>query len=553
MALIRASASHHGPQCESVPGSSLFECADRLQVAVPTSCRRNGRCHECVVQVHEGMAALNTRTEAESFLRGDFRLACQARIADTGVDIRFTPLRRRLQILEGATPSRTEPDPMVTCRDGTVFHGEEPIDRRRGGLYGLAVDLGTTTIVMELTDLESGQVRSVTSFVNPQQFGGSDVMNRISYDGGPFRGELHRAVTSAVDREIRELCRRLRISRREIYDVVVAGNSTMRDLFFGLDVQSIGQRPYKSVTEHAWRAGQRDGTALNERARALGLHIHPLARVYGLPLVASHVGGDTAAGLLAIDMAARREIVMLVDIGTNTEVVVGNAERLLAASCPAGPAFEGGLVKYGMPGYDGAIESLRWDDGVFRFRTIGGGPPQGICGSGLIDLLAELRRHERMTPKGVFAGKARETPVVPEQGITLSREDASNLAQAKAANYCGQWIVLRQFGIEPADVDALYLAGGFANYIDVRNAIEIGMLAPVPESRIVKIGNASLHGAREALLSRRRRAEIEALVRRIEHVELETTSDFFDVFVEGCQFKPMPARFTPTAPAAAAK
>jgi len=272
--------------------------------------------------------------------------------------------------------------------------------------------------------------------------------------------------------------------------------------------------------------------------------VNPKAKVYGMPLVASHVGADTAADLVAIDIEAQREVVMLVDVGTNTEVVVGHAGRMLTASCPAGPAFEGGLIKYGMPGADGAIESIRWTNGCFEYRTIGDGNPQGICGSGLIDLLAELRRHGQMTPKGVFANKIYEMPIVPEYGITFSREDASNLAQAKAANYCGQFIVMRQFGAGPEDITKLYLAGGFANYVNVQNAVEIGFLAPVPADRIVKIGNASLQGAKEVLLSKSKRQSIESLVKRIEHVELETTPDFFEVFVEGCQFKPMPRELT---------
>jgi uncharacterized 2Fe-2S/4Fe-4S cluster protein (DUF4445 family) len=367
-------------------------------------------------------------------------------------------------------------------------------------------------------------------------------MNRVSYDSGPFRGELQRAVVNAINAEIRELRRRFKFARHEIYEAVVAGNSTMRDLLFGLDVHSIGQRPYKSIVEHEYLAGKRLTTSICEEASRIGLRVNPKARVYGLPLVASHVGGDTAADLMAIDMASQDEVVMLVDVGTNTEVVVGNGRRMLAASCPAGPAFEGGLVKYGMPGFDGAVESIRLVDGHFRYHTIGGVAPQGICGSGLIDLLAELRRHGRMTPKGVFAEKRYEMTIVPEQGITLSREDASNLAQAKAANYCGQLIVMRKFGVNPRDIARLYLAGGFANYIDVRNAIEIGFLAPVPEERIVKVGNASVQGAKEVLLSRRKRESIEQLVRRIEHVELETAPDFFELFVEGCQFKPLPIR-----------
>ncbi len=543
MALI----SHGGDTRELAAGKTIFDYADELAVQVPTSCGRTGQCHECVVEVKRGMEALCARTEPESFLRGDYRLACQAAIQNTDCDVEFALLRRRPQILTATSEKPVQLDPLVTRVGDFVFYDGERIDTYRGHLYGVAIDLGTTTVVVELVDLETGAGLCLSSFDNPQRFGGSDVMNRISYDSGKFRGELHKAIITAVNHELQQMCRELQFSRQEIYEIVVAGNSTMRDLFFNLDVQSIGQRPYKSVIEHEYRAGERQTTSLVEKAHKLGIWAHPQARIFGAPLIASHVGADTAAALAAIDMESQHEIVMLVDVGTNTEVVVGHAGRMMTASCPAGPAFEGGLMKYGMTGCDGAIESIRIEGDHIEYRTIGDVPPQGICGSGLIDLLAELRRHERMTPKGVFRDKAREILVAPECGITLSREDASNLAQAKAANYCGQFIVLRKYGISPADVTKLYLAGGFANYIDIRNAIEIGFLAPVPEDRIVKIGNASVQGAREMLLSRRKRQSIERLVKTIEHVELETTPDFFEVFVEGCQFKPMPKELVPSA------
>ncbi len=539
--------AHDNQKLELDSGKTLFDYADDLKVQVPTSCGRTGICHECVVEVSQGMEALSPRSEAESFLRDNYRLACQAWIENPDIELHFSPLRRRPKILVETQQKPMDLDPLVTRAGESVLYDGEPVDRFRGHLYGLAIDLGTTTIVMELVDLETGQSACVSSFENPQRFGGSDVMPRISYDGGPFRGELHKAVVNAVNQEIREMCRRLNFTRQEIYEVVVAGNSTMRDLFFKLDVQSIGQRPYKSTVEHEFLAGKRSTTALHEEARRLGIQANPKARAYGLPLVASHVGGDTAADLVAIDMASRDEVVMLVDVGTNTEVVVGHAGRMLTASCPAGPAFEGGLIKYGMPGCDGAIESVRLTNGQFEYETIGGVEPRGLCGSGLIDLLAELRRNGGMTPKGVFPNKLYELPIVPAHGITFSREDASNLAQAKAANYCGQLIVLRKFGINPRDITKLYLAGGFANYVNVRNAIEIGFLAPVPEDRILKIGNASVQGAKEVLLSRRKRQAMEHLVTQIEHVELETTPDFFEVFVEGCQFKPMPEVFASAA------
>jgi uncharacterized 2Fe-2S/4Fe-4S cluster protein (DUF4445 family) len=539
--------SHDGKQRELTAGKTLFDYADELEMQVPTSCGRTGTCHECVVEVKQGMEALCQRQEKESFLRENYRLACQAIVENAKVNVHFAPLRRKPKILVTTSEKPFEHDAAVKRQGDVVSYNGEVIDQYRGHVYGLAVDIGTTTVVAELVDLEEGRTACISSFENPQRFGGSDVMHRISYDGGAFRGELHKAIISALNHEIQEMCRSLGVSRLEIYEIVVAGNSTMRDLFFNLDVQSIGQRPYKSRIETEYLESRRSTTSLLEEARRLGLRVNPKASVFGMPLVASHVGADTAADLVAIDMDSQRDVVMLVDVGTNTEVVVGHAGRMLTSSCPAGPAFEGGLIKYGMPGCEGAIESMRWSDGQWRYRTIGDAIPQGICGSGLIDLLAELRRQEQMTPKGVFRDKLFELMIVPERGITFSREDASNLAQAKAANYCGQLIVLRQFGVNPGEIAKLYLAGGFANYVDVANAIEIGFLAPVPEDRIVKIGNAALQGAKEVLLSKRKRQSLELLLRRIEHVELETTPDFFEVFVEGCQFKPMPSELAPRA------
>ena len=566
--------SHDGDVRRLARGRTVFDYADELAVRVATSCGRAGTCHECVVQIDAGMAALCERTDAERFLRDPFRLACQAVVENASADVHFAPLRRQPRVLTAgvslasgaaqtaaaeigtdspvvsappsAAPGAGGPpsiDPAVTRRGDGVYLDGERIDRYHGRMLGLAVDVGTTTVAMELVDLENGETLQVSSFGNPQLFAGSDIMNRVSYDGGEFRGELQAAIVSGINSAILDLGRELGTKRRQIYEVAIAGNSTMRDLLFGFDVQALGQKPYKSQIEHQFRAGERTTTALSSLPRQLGLIIHPQARVYGLPLIASHVGADTAADLVAMDMAAQSGLAMLVDVGTNTEVVANLDGRMIAASCPAGPAFEGGLVGYGMPAYEGAIERLRWQDGAFRYHTIGDAPPEGMCGSGLIDLLAELRRHGKMTAKGVFTHdrRAQEIDVVPEYGITFSRLDASNLAQAKAANYCGQLIVTRALGVAPHEVDRLYLAGGFANYVDVKSAIDIGFLADVAEERIVKIGNAALRGTREVLLSVSRRRALEQLVTRIEHVELETAADFFEVFVDGCRLEPMGA------------
>ena len=532
------------------PGKTVFDYADDLAVQVPTSCFRTGQCHECIVEIKQGMEHLRPPNDAEAFLKDNYRLACQSVVLDVDAHIEFTPLRRSPRILthigtdEVKTNASISLNPLVTQKDGIVYYDNEPIDRFRGHIYGLALDIGTTTVVANLVDLENGETVSVSSFENPQRFGGSDIMHRISYDG-EFEGELRKSLIAALNSQIMDMCEQHGFVRQEIYEIVVAGNTTMRDIFFKQDVQSIGQKPYKSVIEHEYLEGLRSTTSLTEKARRIGIRSNPKAMVYSLPLIASHVGTDVAADLVSIDMQSKDEIVMLVDVGTNTEVVVGNSERMVAASCPAGPAFEGGGIQFGMPAYPGAIESVKWIDGEIKYDTIDDEEPQGLCGSGLISLLAELLRNDQMSPKGVFADrKQRIMELLPEYGITFSRDDASNLAQAKAANYCGQYIVLRHFGCSPHDISKLYLAGGFANYVNIQDAIDIGFLSPVPQERIVKVGNAAVGGAKEVLLSREKRTEIETFVKNIEHIELETTVDFFEVFVEGCQFKPMPAEIT---------
>ena len=531
---------------EAKKNDSLFDFTDFLSIRVPTSCGRTGECHECIVEIRKGANALTPLTDEEQFLRGDYRLACQACITDPEADIDFAVLRRQPRILTSGTKRDTALSPAYSrVDDDVVYHGVDGdviVDVYRGAIYGIAADLGTTTVVLNLVNLESGEIEYTASFENPQRFGGSDIMNRISYDGGSDSGELRAVMVSSINFEIGEMVRSLKIRRRQIFEIVAVGNTTMRDLFFGIDVQSIGQRPYKSLIEYEFLDSKRSTTSLVRTAAELELRIHPKATVYGGPLIASHLGADTAADLLALGIENQKEPIILIDVGTNTEVVIGNNERLLAASCPAGPAFEGGQVAFGMPGYDGAVEKVTIDDdGTVDSHVIGDTEPVGICGSGLIDLLAELRRTELMDDLGKFADGTSSYEFSSKNNLTLSRADVSALAQAKAANFCGQAIVLREYGLPIAKFEKLYLAGGFANYVDESNAIDIGFIANMPIDKVEKIGNASLEGAVIMLLSTVKREEIEKLTSTIEHVELETAPDFFDFFVEGCQFKPMDA------------
>lgn len=537
--------------CPAPAGASLFDCADVLGQALPTSCQRNGKCRECVVEVTEGEALLGPRVPAEKHLAPGFRLACCARVSTSaeftqGGDIRCHTMRRGAMRIERHAfhlPGRARtmaPDPAVT-RDGDriLLDGLE-IARGPGPLHGLAIDIGTTTVVLRLLNLETGEVIADASFENPQRFGGTDVMARIQFDTLDGTRVLQRTLATSLAHAIRDLP----VDPTTIYEVVIAGNSTMRDLFFRLDVSPIGQSPYQSVTEHAVAAGTRATTSLSETACRLGLPVHPAARAYGLPIISGHVGADAAACMLAIGLAAEDRLVALMDIGTNTELIIGNRHRVLAASCPAGPAFEGGQIAFGMPGLPGAIERVAIaEDGAIETTVIGGLPPEGICGSGLVDALAELVRTARINLLGRFEDG--ETEIVldlrGDRPVTLSEADINALAQAKGANVAGLRIAVGEYGASFSDIEVFYLAGGFGRHLNVEASRRIGLIPDIDDARIVQIGNASVEGACIALLSRSQRSALERLVRQVRHCRLETHPRFFDAFVDGCQFRPIDA------------
>lgn len=524
-------------------GKTLFDLADAAGIRVPTTCQRQGKCRECLMEVVEGMELLSPLAEQEEHLRPPFRLSCRTRIEGTSGMIRCHTLRRGdVKITDEGChlPVSGKPmelDPAVT-RDGDriLLDGEE-IARSTGPIYGLAVDLGTTTVSVRLVDLASGHLVATESFENPQRFGGSDVMARIQYDTERKGRLLQRVLLGYLSHAIEALP----ANALDIYELVIAGNATMRDIFFGLDVYTIGQKPYKSITELEMLEGKRTSTHLEKPARQLRLPIHPKARVYGLPLVGGHVGADTAACLLAIELDREDRMVALMDIGTNTELIVGNRSTIFAASCPAGPAFEGGELSCGMPGVDGAIERVRLDGDAIELEVIGDIAPQGLCGSGLIDLLSELLRTRRMNSLGRLAKGEGRFAVSEAEDVYLLENDISLLAQAKGANVAGLQIVFERYGLSYGDIDVFYFAGGFARHIEVAAAKRIGLIPNLPDATVVQVGNASLEGATIALCSTRRREALHALVQGIEHVQLESHPDFFDHFVYGCQFVPVEA------------
>jgi uncharacterized 2Fe-2S/4Fe-4S cluster protein (DUF4445 family) len=538
---VAAVLTINGRRLLAPAGLSLFDAAATVGVRVPTSCVKQGKCKECLVEVVSGAAWLSPATDAERHLTGNFRLSCQARVVAEGPIVCHTMRRGHMRIERHAlhlpvSHAAVPPDPAVTREGDRVLLDGQEIARSSAPVHGLALDLGTTTVVLRLVNLESGELVADTSFENPQRFGGSDVMSRIHYDTTHPGKLLRRTLAGYLTHAIEEFP----IDPQTIYEAVVVGNSTMRDIFFRQSVYSIGQNPYRSLSEIELLDGRRSTTSLVETGRRSLLPIHPRARVYGAPIVSGHVGADAAACMLAVGLDREERLVAIMDIGTNTELIVGNRHRILAASCPAGPAFEGGAISCGMPGLDGAIEDVTIaDDATFRIGVIGGGRPDGICGSGLVDLLSELLRTGRMNEMGRFEHGADAVVVDEARGIRFFERDVNELAQAKGANVAGLQVVFHQYGISFGNLDVFYLAGGFGRHLKRHASKRIGLIPDLPDERIVQVGNAAIEGATIALLSRSRREALERMVRSVEHCRLETHPSFFDFFVEGCQFKPV--------------
>src|SRR5688500_16563172 len=373
----------NGNRTDTVAGLSLFDHAEQLGVRVPTSCRKNGKCKECIVEVTEGLDLLSPQTAHEAHLKDKFRLSCQCFIntAATDGEVKCHTMRRGQMRIERhalglpTSGKRMQLDPSVTRADGDriLLDGVE-IDRSSGPIHGIAMDLGTTTCVLRLINLETGELIADASFENPQRFGGSDVMSRIHYDTTVGQFLLQRTLAGYLTHAIASFP----VDPKTIYEVVIVGNSTMRDVFFRQNVYSIGQTPYRSSTEIEMDEGKRTSTVLTQTAAKALLPIHPKARVYGVPIISGHLGADAAACMLAVDLVHEDRLIAIMDIGTNTELIVGNKDRILAASCPAGPAFEGGAIACGMPALEGAVEDVHFnDDGKIKLGVIGDVPPQG--------------------------------------------------------------------------------------------------------------------------------------------------------------------------------
>lgn len=501
-------------------------------VNINASCGGIGICRGCLVKVAEN-ECLNQLTEIErrTIKVPGQRLACQAKILnENGSVVVEVPTIVKYKILEKGISKKIKLNPYVNKEKSPV--GEKvywrniEVGNYEGEMYGIALDVGTTTISMYWVDFETGEEHFISSILNPQIGYGDNIIDRIKYAMVSSQGHLEKAVREGINEMIREGP----IDPSHIYEMTIVGNTAMRDIFIGHSVKKLGLAPFEPISRDA----------VNKKASKMDLVINPKANVYALPLIGHFVGADALGVVLSTEMYESRKITMAIDIGTNTEIVLGNRDKLFATSCASGPAFEGSGLKCGTGAIEGAIQRIEIDNDLkSHCETIGDSNPVGICGSGLIDLLAQMLDKEIIDWRGKFTDGRKEYIVANTtdgNNIFLDGRDIDNLKLAKSAISVGTKVLMNRYGIGRNDIETLYLAGAFGNYISPVNAIKIGMLPNIPLSRIAKVGNAAIEGSRQALISKYKRSEAERLSKKIKHVSLELEKDFQERFVEELTF-----------------
>lgn len=497
-----------GAAIEAAPGTPLRDLLFEQGVEFP--CGGQGRCRGCKVRVLQGSSPLNAAQRehlSEQEIADGWRLACQSVVeSDLVIELR----QWDAAILANDTPFTFTP---------------------REGL-GVAVDLGTTTLVAQLLDLETGHVLAVRTALNPQARYGGDVMSRVQFavaEGG--HAELTRIIRKQIGTLVHQLLEaaraatvRKRCEERRLRRVVLVGNTVMHHLFCGINLQPLSHYPFEPVQDGWQRC----------TARELGWALSSDLTIDFLPCLGGFVGSDILAGILATGLHESLELVGLVDLGTNGEIVLGNREAMLCASTAAGPAFEGARISTGMRAATGALWRVGVRDGEMQCEVLGNVPARGICGSGLVDAVAAGLELELIQPSGRLANGRETLPLVPP--VLLTQTDIRQLQLAKGAIAAGIRILVQQRGVTAADVTRLYLAGAFGNYVDRASARRIGLLDFPPE-KVQPAGNTALLGAKLALFSLDGDEGAYAPLRsKIEHVSLSADPAFQDIYVEEMSF-----------------
>ena len=464
-------------------------------------------------------------------LRGDDERLCQALVADHGIVAAIPDLE--VARLASTELRRLGWQARVTLRGNEVIH----VAAADAPWLGLAVDIGTTKIAAYVVDLASGQTLAARGVMNPQIAYGEDVIARLVYAGkGPEESaRLQALLAGGLSQLAADACAEIGAQATDIVDAVVVGNTAVHHLFLRLPVQQLALAPYVPAVRGA----------VDVAARDIGVRLAPGARIHLLPNIAGYVGADHVSMLLATGFAACDRTVLAIDIGTNTEMCLAHREQMTSLSCASGPAFEGAHIKFGMRAAPGAIERVRIVDGRPQYQTICGEPPVGLCGSGLLDAVAHLRRAGLLDGKGRLAGPgvreaegdvefviADEAEAGNRRAITVTQHDIRELQLAKGAIRCGIETLLQNAGITAADLDQVIIAGAFGTYIDVESAMAIGLLPELPLDHVAQVGNAAGTGARLALISQAHRQQAQDLAQRVRYLELARSSRFMRNFAE---------------------
>lgn len=593
------------------PGVTIFNAANWIGLAIDSTCGGMGTCGKCRVRVTQGAAAVTTADQKvfkPDELAAGWRLSCRAEVhTDTvcevprlmgnpkaalmgfGRHVLLNPNVHKV-FLKLTPPSledqRSDFERVRAALDDEGFEvtanlavrrllprvlraadwqvtavvvGQQLITVEPGDTtprsFGVAFDVGTTTVVGRLLNLVSGAPVAVRSVLNGQASFGADVIARISHamlndDGLEV---LAARIAGSFNEVLGSLLAEGGVRPEEVYELVVAGNSTMTHLLLGITPEAIGVEPFIPPADDLFQVS----------AAQLGLNIHPEAPVVVLPHIGAYVGADLVAGLLATGLHARPGVRLLVDVGTNGEIILGSEARTLATAAPAGPAFEGARIQDGMRAATGAIEAVTFTEDGVKLQTIDGAPPVGICGSGLLDIVAQLRLAGLVDASGQLMGPAAAAQAVgpelarrvivgedgvkafiladPEEtgtgrAIRLTQRDIRELQFAKGAIAGGIAVLMKELGVTAADLVEIYLAGSFGSYINPQSARVLGLVPPVPVERIKAVGNSAGEGARIALLSFRERQVAGAIPKLVEYHELSGRADFNDAFVEVLRF-----------------
>ncbi len=587
-----------GRRGECRKNESFLACAQRLGVGISSVCGGKGTCHACKVQVLSGTVSKPTSNERETFnsqeLKARWRLACQTyatgacrvavpaesmtasqRVQVEGLEAKVTPqpsvrvFRLKLHAPSLEAPQadadsllkalnqqhkqrcsridigalRTVSDRLrswkwrsqVVVRSGELTAIVAPGSRQ----LGLAIDLGTTKIAGYLVDLSNGRTLAAKGIMNPQIGFGEDIISRITavVSSPDNAASLQRLVVDAINDLCADLCAEAGVKPEEVLEAVVVGNTAMHHLFLRLPVKQLAVSPFVPAVSRA----------IEVKARELGLDIAPGAYVFLLPNIAGFVGADHVSMLLATDAWQAKETTVALDIGTNTEVSLICKRKIVTTSCASGPAFEGGHIKYGMRAATGAIERLRIDSDKVQYQTIDGAPPVGICGSGILDALAQLHVANIIDDSGrimddrprvrTYRGQREFILVGGEErkgkpAITITQRDVRELQLAKAAIRTGIQILLEASGCTEDNIKQVIIAGAFGTYIDISSAVAVGMLPPLPVDRFRQVGNAAGMGAKLALISSKSRTRAQALASKIRYVELAASPRFRPTFVQ---------------------